>query len=116
MASILEGFFDGCSYKRLHRAMRAIGIRDLRNNLSHYVWLVQAGDSVLVTHRGTVVAELRPPGPMTIPPGPSGGLAQRVTRAACDCRGRPRSGSLGSQSPGGPRGSVRGLLDAERGE
>lgn len=42
--------------------MRAVGIRELKSRLSHYVRLVEAGESVLVTDRGTVVAELRPPG------------------------------------------------------
>ena len=42
--------------------MRAVGIRELKNRLSHYVRLVEAGESVLVTDRGAVVAELRPPG------------------------------------------------------
>ena len=42
--------------------MRAVGIRELKNKLSHYVRLVEAGESVLVTDRGSVVAELRPPG------------------------------------------------------
>ncbi len=42
--------------------MKAVGIRELKNKLSHYVRLVEAGESVLVTDRGTVIAELRPPG------------------------------------------------------
>jgi antitoxin (DNA-binding transcriptional repressor) of toxin-antitoxin stability system len=42
--------------------MRAVGIRELKDRLSHYVRLVEAGESVLVTDRGSVVAELRPPG------------------------------------------------------
>ncbi|MDH3208313.1 MAG: type II toxin-antitoxin system prevent-host-death family antitoxin [Gemmatimonadota bacterium] len=42
--------------------MKAVGIRELKNKLSHYVRLAEAGESVLVTDRGTVVAELRPPG------------------------------------------------------
>ena len=48
-----------CSYTE---RMLAVGIRELKNKLSHYVRLVEAGESVLVTDRGTVVAELHPPG------------------------------------------------------
>ncbi|MCA1792075.1 MAG: type II toxin-antitoxin system prevent-host-death family antitoxin, partial [Thioalkalivibrio sp.] len=46
--------------------MRAVGIRELKNRLSEFIRLVEAGESVLVTDRGTVVAELRPSGPTTI--------------------------------------------------
>lgn len=42
--------------------MKAIGIRELKNRLSEYVRLVRAGEHVLVTDHGEVVAELRPPG------------------------------------------------------
>ena len=41
--------------------MIAVGIRDLKNRLSEYVRLVRAGEVVLVTDRGEVVAELRQP-------------------------------------------------------
>lgn len=39
-----------------------VGIRELKNSLSRYVRQAEAGDVVLVTDRGRVVAELRPPG------------------------------------------------------
>jgi antitoxin (DNA-binding transcriptional repressor) of toxin-antitoxin stability system len=42
--------------------MKAVGIRELKARLSHYLRDVQGGDVVLVTDRGRVVAELRPPG------------------------------------------------------
>lgn len=42
--------------------MRAIGIKELKAKLSHYVQLVRAGEVLLVTDRDKVVAELRPPG------------------------------------------------------
>jgi prevent-host-death family protein len=41
--------------------MMAVGIRELKNNLSRYVRLVQDGEEVLVTDRGKVVAALVPP-------------------------------------------------------
>ncbi|MGH9321559.1 MAG: type II toxin-antitoxin system Phd/YefM family antitoxin [Vicinamibacteria bacterium] len=43
--------------------MRAVGIRELKDRLSAYLRWVQSGEVVLVTDRGEVVAELRPPGP-----------------------------------------------------
>jgi hypothetical protein len=53
--------------------MKAVGIRELKNRLSQYIRDVRAGEVVLVTDRGEVVAELRPPGisppPPDVPPG-----------------------------------------------
>lgn len=42
--------------------MRAVGVRELKNRLSEYLRIVRSGEPVLVTDRGVVVAELRPPG------------------------------------------------------
>ena len=42
--------------------MKTIGIRELKNRLSEVVRAVTKGEHVLVTDRGTVVAELVPPG------------------------------------------------------
>lgn len=53
--------------------MRTVGIKTLKNRLSEYVRLVQAGETVLVTHRDRVVAELGPPSP---------GRAERLEDAA----------------------------------
>ena len=41
--------------------MRAVGIRALKDRLSEYLRLVEAGETVLVTDRDRVVAELQPP-------------------------------------------------------
>jgi prevent-host-death family protein len=41
--------------------MRAVGIKTLKNRLSEYLRLVASGESVLVTDRDRVVAELVPP-------------------------------------------------------
>ena len=42
--------------------MKTVGVRELKNRLSEYVRHVRSGESVLVTDRGEVVAELVPPG------------------------------------------------------
>ena len=47
-----------CSYITY---MRAVGIKSLKNRLSEYIRLVRAGETVLVTDRDQVVAELVPP-------------------------------------------------------
>ncbi len=41
--------------------MQSIGIKALKNRLSEYVRAAAAGETVLVTDRGQVVAELVPP-------------------------------------------------------
>jgi prevent-host-death family protein len=40
-----------------------VGLRELKNKLSEYVREVRSGETVLVTDRGEVVAELLPAGP-----------------------------------------------------
>jgi antitoxin (DNA-binding transcriptional repressor) of toxin-antitoxin stability system len=39
--------------------MKVVGIRELKDKLSEYVRIAKGGESVLVTDRGEVVAELR---------------------------------------------------------
>jgi antitoxin (DNA-binding transcriptional repressor) of toxin-antitoxin stability system len=41
--------------------MRAVGIKTLKNKLSEYIRLAASGETVLVTDRDRVVAEIRPP-------------------------------------------------------
>src|SRR5439155_21934427 len=43
------------------RAMRAVGLKTLKNRLSEYVRAAAGGETVLVTDRDRVVAELGPP-------------------------------------------------------
>src|SRR5256885_6632468 len=45
--------------------MKTVGVRELKNRLSEYIRQVRSGESVLVTNRGEVVAELAPPGHTT---------------------------------------------------
>jgi prevent-host-death family protein len=41
--------------------MSAVGLRELKNQLSRYVQRARSGETVLITDRGEVVAELSPP-------------------------------------------------------
>jgi antitoxin (DNA-binding transcriptional repressor) of toxin-antitoxin stability system len=43
--------------------MRSVGLKILKNKLSEYVRLAAAGETVLVTDRDRVVAEIVPPQP-----------------------------------------------------
>ena len=47
--------------------MDTVGIRELKNNLSHYVRQAMSGTRVAVTDRGVVVAELIPAPPAGLP-------------------------------------------------
>ncbi len=47
--------------------MRSVGIKVLKNKLSEYVRLAAGGETVLVTDRDRVVAEIGPPGPARSP-------------------------------------------------
>jgi len=40
--------------------MKAIGVKQLKARLSEYLRLVKAGETILVTERNDVVAEMRP--------------------------------------------------------
>ena len=78
-----------------------VGLRELKSRLGEYVRRVRAGETILVTDRGHVAAELAPRG-ATGAPSADGLLA--LAR-----RGLVR---LGSGNPG----LVKRLLDWERGE
>jgi prevent-host-death family protein len=96
--------------------MKAVGLRELKNRLAEYVREVRSGESILVTDRGHVVAELNPPGQSGAALSANPGLASLVRR--------------GLIVPGGPndptryprlarairRGRSAELLDEERGD
>jgi len=43
--------------------MRKVGVKALKNDLSKHLRAVAAGETILVTDRSRVIAELRPPPP-----------------------------------------------------
>lgn len=60
--------------------MKTVGLRELKNRLSEYVRQVRKGEAVVVTDRGQVVAELRPPGEVSAGAEIDAGLAKMVNR------------------------------------
>ena len=46
------------------RGMESVGIRELKNRLTHYLRVVQQGRTIIVTSRGRPVARLIPAAPM----------------------------------------------------
>ena len=53
--------FDKVATRGYFRLMRAVAVKELKNRLSQYLREVAAGEVVLVTDRGKVIAELRRP-------------------------------------------------------
>jgi len=51
-------------------SMKAVGVKELKARLSEYLRYVRAGEPVLITDRGEVVAELRPTAATYAAPGP----------------------------------------------
>lgn len=98
--------------------MKEVGIRELKNRLSEYVRLVRAGEVVMVTDRGEVVAELRPPRSTAAHAEEEGhpGLADLARRGLVRL-GEPNRPGLYPVLPSvTPPGTAERLLDEERGD
>lgn len=96
--------------------MRAVGIRELKARISQFLRLVEAGESILVTRRGTVVAEVRPAGTTTQSTVPESGLAELI-QAGRAVAPAPHDPGLYRDRPHAlSEGTAAELLDAERGD
>ena len=96
--------------------MKTVGVRELKNRLSEYLRAVRRGESVLVTDRGEVVAELSPPGHgLSDASVPAGLLA--LARRGLATLGAPGDSGLYKALPRSHRGdrSATQLLEEERG-
>ncbi len=92
--------------------MRTVGLKLLKDRLSEYIRLVSSGETVLVTDRDRVVAELRPPqgrGPLTS----DAVLAEAMRRGWLSAPMMVREGPPG-RAPVGTLAEVLGDLDASR--
>lgn len=97
--------------------MKAIGVRELKAGLSRYLRDVAAGEVVLVTDRGRVVAELRAPGDAPVH---ETELERRLRVMATQYPltiGKPHNPATYQPSPVRVRpGTAKELLDFERDE
>lgn len=91
-----------------------VGIRELKNQLSRYVALVKQGERIQVTEHGRVVAELVPPAAAEPWPTRRRLLAAGLMTPAADS-GDPLEGWAPLSQPL-PVGTVRALIDADRGD
>jgi antitoxin (DNA-binding transcriptional repressor) of toxin-antitoxin stability system len=96
--------------------MKVVGIKQLKARLSEYVRLAKAGETVLVTERDEVVAELRPARRQAPVTGPLDDLLEalaasgEIRRAA-----QPKAGwSWRSRGLGLPPGTAQAVLDEMR--
>lgn len=95
--------------------MRVVGLKVLKNKLSEYVRLAREGESVLVTDRDRVVAELGPPRPDRAGPVGDVLLSEAIRKGwihppPAAGAGPPR------RAPMAPLADVLRELDADRGE
>jgi len=86
--------------------MRAVGLKVLKNRLSEYVRLATNGETILVTDRDRVVAELVPPHEGRSPLLADAQLAEAVRRGWITPQALPPGGS----PPRAPVASLRVLL------
>jgi len=96
--------------------VKSVGIRELKNRLSEYLRTVRSGETVLVTDRGEVVAELVPPGRTATDPDVPPAILSLAQRGLVTL-GAPADAGL---YPALPRKRRRGLsvatlLNEERG-
>ena len=96
--------------------MKSVGVRELKNRLSEYIRDVRSGESVLVTDRGEVVAELSPPGQGSVDADVPPALLALARRGLATL-GAPGDAALYPALPRRGRRKVTAaqLLDEERG-
>ena len=87
--------------------MRAVGLRVLKNRLSEYVRLAASGETILVTDRERVVAELVPPREGRAASAPDAMLAEAVRKGWLT----PALGPTTAQLPRRPAVRLESLLD-----
>ena len=97
--------------------MNTVGVRDLKNKLSEYLRRVRLGETVLVTDRGEVVAELLPPGQVRGDPSVPAGLQSLAKRGLMTLSAAAGAGIYPAltRTRSNRRRSAAQLLDEERG-
>jgi antitoxin (DNA-binding transcriptional repressor) of toxin-antitoxin stability system len=79
--------------------MRSVGIKVLKNKLSEYIRIAEAGETVLITDRDRVVAELSPPRAQQSPLLDNPVLAELVRRGLLTPAVRPFTGQAPRGKP-----------------
>jgi antitoxin (DNA-binding transcriptional repressor) of toxin-antitoxin stability system len=108
--------FDNVDTRSYIVSVRTVGIRELKNSLSEYIRRIRTGETVLVTDRGEIVAELSAPGTNKSDPAVPPGLAALARRGLATV-GAGQNPALYRPLPRKRRGrfSSARLLDEDRG-
>ena len=96
--------------------MRSVGIKVLNSRLSEYVRLAASGETVLVTDRDRVVAEIGPPRETRSPILADALLAEAVRRGLLTPPTLPATGEPPTPGRVAPLRTLLGELDADRSE
>ena len=95
--------------------MKTVGVRELKDRLSEYLRSVRAGESILVTDRGEVIAELTPPGTPAADPHVPPGLLALARRGVLSLPTARRPAVYPLMKPMRGKRSSADLLDESRG-
>ena len=96
--------------------MRTIGIRELKADLSRVLRDVQKGDTILITDRGRVVAELRSPDASQWSGSPHERALARLASLGHLRVGEPTAAPYQASPVKSRKGLARQLLDEDRGD
>ena len=108
--------FDDVATRGYIVCVKTVGVRDLKNRLSEYLRMVRSGESVLITDRGEVIAELNAPGRGGTEAGVPPGLQSLARRGLVRLGGPNDKAAYKRLTRALQKGSSRVLLDQERGE
>lgn len=91
--------------------MKAVGVKELKARLSEFLRYVKAGEAVLITERGDVVAELCPTAATYALPGPDPALEALEAAGDVSPPRRPKGAwTWGVKGRGLPPGGAEALL------
>ena len=96
--------------------MRSVGIKALNSRLSEYIRLAASGETVLVTDRDRVVAEIGPPRETRSPFLADALLAEAVRAGWLTPPVLPATGEPPASRPVAPLNDLLGELDDDRSE
>lgn len=113
MCRSLQSLIDNVTTGDYDSPMKVVGIKQLKAKLSEYVRLVKGGETVLVTERDEVVAELHPARRQTPAAGPLEEVLEALAASGEVSRAAQTKGdwSWHSRGLGLTTGTAQALLD-----
>lgn len=96
--------------------MKVVGVRELKDKLSEYLRAAASGETLLITDRGEVVAELTAPGRGERNPEIPAGLADLAAQGRVRLGARNEGKIYRKLSKFTPRGTAEKLISEDREE